>query len=58
MNEFDTAEHTETDKLGNKKILFAKKFRGTVYLATVERGPNKGEIKTLWKTPSQVPHAG
>jgi hypothetical protein len=41
MNEFDTAEHTETDKLGNKKILFAKKLNGTVYLATVERGPTK-----------------
>jgi hypothetical protein len=50
MNEFDTVEHTETDKKGNKKILFTKKFKGTVYLATIERGLSKGEVRTLWKS--------
>jgi hypothetical protein len=50
MNEFDTAEHTETDRKGNKKILFTKKFNGTIYLATIERGHNKGEVRTLWKS--------
>lgn len=51
LNEFDTAEHTETDKKGNKKILFKKKIDGSIYLATVERGPHKGEVRTLWKMP-------
>ncbi|MDR1468035.1 MAG: hypothetical protein LBT00_01935 [Spirochaetaceae bacterium] len=51
LNEFDTAEHTETDRRGNKKILFKKRIDETVYLATIERGPHKGEIRTLWKTP-------
>ncbi|MDR0645391.1 MAG: hypothetical protein LBG05_10910, partial [Treponema sp.] len=49
LNEFDTAEHTGEDKLGNKKILFTKKISGTVYLATIERGPSKMEIRTFWK---------
>jgi hypothetical protein len=49
LNEFDTVEHTDTDKLGNKRLLFSKKIDGIVYLATVERGPHKGEVKTLWK---------
>lgn len=51
LNEFDTAEHTETDRKGNKKILFKKRIDGLVYLAAVERGPHKGEVRTLWKTP-------
>jgi hypothetical protein len=51
LNEFDIAEHTETDRRGNKKILFKKRIDNLVYLATIERGPHKGEIRTLWKTP-------
>jgi hypothetical protein len=49
LNEFDKAEHTETDMKGNKKILFSKKIQGTIYLATIERGPNKVEVRTFWK---------
>jgi hypothetical protein len=51
LNEFDTIEHTDTDRKGNKKILFRKKIDSLVYLATVERGLYKGEVRTLWKTP-------
>jgi hypothetical protein len=49
LNEYDTIEHTETDKKGNRKVLFTKKIDGLVYLATIERGPHKGEVRTLWK---------
>jgi hypothetical protein len=49
LNEFDTVEHTGADNRGNKKILFTKKISGTVYLATIERGPSKMEIRTFWK---------
>ena len=38
LNEFDKAEHSITDKLGNKKLLFQKCCDGIVYVATVERG--------------------
>jgi hypothetical protein len=51
LNEFDIAEYTEMDRRGNKKILFKKRIDNLVYLATIERGPHKGEIRTLWKTP-------
>jgi hypothetical protein len=37
------------DNRGNKKILFAKKVSEMVYLATIERGPSKMEIRTFWK---------
>jgi hypothetical protein len=49
LNEYDTMEHTETDRKGNRKILFTKRVNGLVYLATIERGPHKGEVRTLWK---------
>ncbi|GAB6392133.1 MAG: PBECR3 family protein [Treponematales bacterium] len=61
LNEFDTVEHTETDKLGNKKILFSKRVDGFVFLATVERGDTRIQVKTFWKmrnAPGQVPRAG
>jgi hypothetical protein len=51
LNEFDTMEYTDIDKKGNKKILFKKKIDSLVYLATIERGPHKREVRTLWKTP-------
>ena len=43
------AEHTGDDNRGNKTMLFTKKISGTVYLATIERGPYKMEIRTFWK---------
>ena len=50
MNEFDTAKHEDTDRKGNKKILFTKRLNGTVYTASVERGNNQIGVITLWKT--------
>jgi hypothetical protein len=50
MNEFDTARHEDTDRRGNKKVLFIKKVNGTVYTASVERGNNQMGVITLWKT--------
>lgn len=49
LNEFDTCEHTDTDKLGNKKFLLRKNIGGNVYLVTIQRGKKKLEIKTIWK---------
>jgi hypothetical protein len=49
LNEFDKVEHDITDKMGYKKLLFQKKCEGLVYIATVERGENKMEVRTFWK---------
>ena len=49
LNEFDTIEHSLTDKLGYKKLLFQKNCEGIVYVATVERGESKVEVRTFWK---------
>ena len=49
LNEFDNAEHDITDKKGNKKLLFQKNCGGVVYVATIERGEHKVEIRTFWK---------
>jgi hypothetical protein len=58
MNEFDTAEHTDTDKLGNKKITFTKNTGETVFTVSVERGNNQIGVITLWKRkPARVPSA-
>ena len=49
LNEFDKVEHSLTDKLGYKKLLFQKNCGGMVYVATVERGETKVEVRTFWK---------
>jgi len=49
LNEFDSAEHDITDKKGNKKLLFQKNCGGVVYVATIERGEHKVEVRTFWK---------
>jgi hypothetical protein len=49
LNEFDKVEHDLTDKMGNKKLIFQKKCNGMVYVATIERGENKIEVRTFWK---------
>lgn len=49
LNEFDSCEHTDTDKLGNKKFLLKKSMQDMVYLVTIQRGKRKLEIKTMWK---------
>jgi hypothetical protein len=50
LNEFDSVRHTDTDKLGNKKLLIIKDIGDLAYIATVQRGRKKMEIKTFWKT--------
>ena len=50
LNEYDTAEHTGEDKIGNKKLFFTKKIEGMVYLASIERGNNQIGVITIWKT--------
>jgi hypothetical protein len=57
MNEFDKAEHTETDSLGNRKILFTKNIDGIIYTASTEKG-SKLKVITLWKMPDKVLNAG
>ena len=49
LNEFDNVEHNLTDKQGNKKLLFKKKLGDMIYIATIERGEHKVEVRTLWK---------
>ncbi len=49
LNEFDSCEHVDTDKLGNKKFLLRKRIDGNVFLVTIQRGKRKLEIKTMWK---------
>jgi hypothetical protein len=49
LNEFDKAEHDLTDKRGNKRLFFQKNCGNMVYIATVERGDNKVEVRTFWK---------
>jgi hypothetical protein len=41
LNEFDSVEHTGEDKRSNKRILFAKRISGTVYLATIGAGTDQ-----------------
>ena len=49
INDFDKVSHTDTDKLGNMKFLFSKEIGCIAYVATVQRGKRKLEIKTFWK---------
>jgi len=49
LNEYDSIVHTDTDKLGNKKLLISKDIGDMAYIATVQRGKKKMEIKTFWK---------
>jgi hypothetical protein len=49
LNEYDTAEQTGEDKIGNKKLMFTKKIAGAFYLASIERGNNQIGVITLWK---------
>ena len=49
INEFDSCEHVDTDKLGNKKFLLTKDLASMVYVVTIQRGKRKLEVKTMWK---------
>ncbi|GHV43109.1 hypothetical protein AGMMS49546_23760 [Spirochaetia bacterium] len=57
MNDFNNAEQTETDRLGNRKIIFTKKIDEIVYVAGVEKGSTKMRVITLWKRPGRVLNA-
>ena len=47
--DFDSFEHTDTDKLGNKKFLLTKLVGDEYYVVTIQRGKRKLEVKTMWK---------
>ena len=49
LNEYDKVDNTDTDKLGNKKILFIKNIDNLIYVASVERGNNQIGVISLWK---------
>ena len=49
LNEFDSIKHTDTDKLGNKKLLITKDIGEMAYVVIIQRGKRKMEIKTFWK---------
>lgn len=51
LNDFDTCEHTDTDKLGNKKFLLTKRIGDVYYAVTIQRGKRKLQVKTMWKRP-------
>ena len=50
LNNFDTCNLVDTDKLGNKKFLLQKNIGDDVYVLTIQRGKKKLQIKTMWKT--------
>ena len=51
LNDFDTCEHSDTDKMGNKKFLLTKQVGDLFYVVTIQRGKKKLEVKTMWKRP-------
>lgn len=51
LGDFDTCEHSDTDKMGNKKFLLTKQVGDLYYVVTIQRGKKKLEVKTMWKRP-------
>ena len=51
LNDFDTCEYSDTDKMNNKKFLLTKQVGDLYYVVTVQRGKKKLEVKTMWKRP-------
>ena len=51
LGDFDTCEHSDTDKMGNKKFLLTKRVGDLYYVVTIQRGMRKLEVKTMWKRP-------
>lgn len=49
LNEFDTCDCVDMDKLGNKKFILSKNIKGNIFLVTIQRGKRKLEVKTMWK---------
>ena len=48
LNEYDSIEMTDVDKLGNRRFLLSKVIENTVYIATIQRGKKKMEVRTFW----------
>ena len=51
LGEFDTFEHVDTDKLGNRKFELSKEIDDVYYVVTIQRGKRKLQVKTMWKRP-------
>lgn len=51
LNGFDSCEHVDTDRLGNKKFELVKSIEDVYFVVTVQRGEKKLEVKTMWKKP-------
>lgn len=49
LNEYDEIIKGENDRLGNARFMLIKNLDGTAYLATVQRGRKKLEIRTFYK---------
>ncbi|MDR1015654.1 MAG: hypothetical protein LBL86_11865 [Coriobacteriales bacterium] len=49
LSEYDELIRGEDDKLGNARFMLTKNLSGTVYLATVQRGKKKLEVRTFYK---------
>jgi hypothetical protein len=58
LNDFDTAMVDSVDKLGNVRLLFTKLLGSRAYVATIERGNRRIQVRTFWKMLCQVPRAG
>jgi hypothetical protein len=52
LNDFDSIERGEDDKIGNARFLISKELEGKAYLVTIQRGKYKLEIKTFYKKKS------
>jgi hypothetical protein len=49
LSEYDEIIRGVDDRLGNARFMLVKNLNGTVYLATIQRGKKKLEIRTFYK---------
>lgn len=52
LNEFDEIIKGDDDRQGNSRFMLIKELSGTSYLATIQRGKRKMEIRTFYKRKS------
>jgi len=48
LNEYDSIDMTDVDKLGNKRFLLSKVIENEMYITTIQRGKKKMEIRSFW----------
>ena len=48
LNEYDSIEMTDVDKLGNKRFLLSKVIENETYITTIQRGKKKMEVCSFW----------